>query len=404
MKKILIVLLSLSAIFAQNAEVLFKDSKNALDSGDLNIARDKILEAIEADKSNKAFRDFESKIRNIQNKLTNANRSLTDRRYNDSIEIYNEILEEYPKILAAIHGQGKAYYYKKDYVNALNNFKKALEVDKNYSKARQDYSNSVKRMYLSVNELIKKGQNTEAIEMYELVLKYDPKFYRAHYQIGKINQKLGKNSDAIKRFDAALAISKNQPKILFSSARSYREIGDTKNAIKRYEMAIKLDEKYFLAYKNLGDLYLNSMSDLDNAIINLKLAIKYDKKIESSSYLALSDAYNQKELFDNTISILTEDKVLKKFGNNAIYWYNLSIAYNAKGDCSSAIKAAESTINSQKRRSFGGGYYQLGVAQWCNGEGNRSESIKSMKKAREDRNFRAVASVFLEKNLRAINN
>lgn len=404
MKKFLLILLSISAIFAQNAETLFNDSKNALNDGNLNIARDKILEAIEADKSNKIFRDFESKIRDIQNKLTNANRSLLDRRYDDSIEIYNEILVESPKIISAIHGKGKAYYYKKDYVNALKSFKSALDIDKSYKKARTDYSNSVKRMYLSVNELLKKGQNTKAIEMYELVLKYDPKFYRAHYQIGKINQKLGKNSDAIKRFDAALSISKNQPKILFSSARSFRDLGDTRNAIERYQMAIDLDEKYFLAYKNLGDLYLNSLSDLDNAIINLQLAIKYDKKIETTSYLALSDAYNQKELFDNSISILSEGKVLKKFENNAIYWYNLSVAYNAKGDCANAINAAESTINTQKRKSFGGGYYQLGVAQWCNGEGNRSESIKSMKKAREDRNFRAIATVFLEKNLRAINN
>jgi tetratricopeptide (TPR) repeat protein len=402
MKNFFLVVLMFTAIFAQtSAGDFYNDSKKALNDGNLNLAKDKILSAIEADNSNKEYRDFESKIRNIQNSLANASRSIQDRRFDDAIDNYNKVLEQHPNIVSAVHGLGKAYYYKKDFKKAVESFKKAIEMDSSYLKAKTDYSNSVKQMYKSV-KLVAENNPSKGIEMYRDVLKYDPKFYLAHYRIGKIYQLQGNHSEAIKSFDSAISISKNQPKIIFQTAKSFNDLGDTDSAIERYLRAIELDEKYFLAYKNIGDIYLD-LKDFDNAIKYLNLAIEYDKKIKTAAYLSIAGAYNEKQMYKNTIKTLTKEGPSNKFDDELYYWYHLSVAYNEAGDCANAEIAATNTISNKKSKRFGGGHYELGRAQWCNGKGSKSKAERSMKNARDDKNYRASAEYYLKYTLEAVN-
>ena len=125
MKNFILVLLTCSALYAQTSAVaLYEESQKALLQGNLNLAKDKILAAIDSDKSNEDFRNFEKKIRNIGNKLTNGNRAIQDRRFDDAISAFNEVISEAPNLLAAIHGAGKAHYYKEEFIEALGYFKK----------------------------------------------------------------------------------------------------------------------------------------------------------------------------------------------------------------------------------------------------------------------------------------
>ena len=403
MKNFVIILLTSSALYAQTSAVaLYEESQKALLQGNLNLAKDKILAAIDSDKSNKDFRDFEAKIRNIGNKLTNGNRSIQDRRFDDAISTFNEIISEVPNLLPAIHGAGKAHYYKKEFTEALDYFKKALDIDSSYVKAKKDYRNSVILYYKSIATINTKGEMDKAISMYDDVLSYDPNLYQAHYQAGRIYQQKGNHSEAIKRFDMALSIDKNQPKILFQKGRSFKEMGDFDNAIQTFEQATGLDEKYYIAYKNIGDIYLDQ-KNYPEAIQALNLAIKYDNKLKTSSYLSLANVYNGQKSYAKTIDLLTKDDPANKFDNSLYYWFHLASAYNGVQDCANAISASEKVIENQGRKNFGGGYYQLGVAQWCNGSGNKSQSENSLKRARDDRNFRDTAEYFIKYEINAPN-
>ena len=403
MKNFILVLFTCSALYAQTSAVaLYEESQKALLQGNLNLAKDKILAAIDSDKSNEDFRNFEKKIRNIGNKLTNGNRSIQDRRFDDAISTFNEVISEVPNLLPAIHGAGKAHYYKKEFIEALGYFKKALDIDSSYVKAKKDYRNSVIGYYKSIASIKSKGEMDKAIEMYDNVLSYDPKLYQAHYQAGRIYQQKGNHSEAIKRFDKALLIDKNQPKILFQKGRSFKAIGDFDNAIQTFEQAIGLDEKYYIAYKNIGDIYLDQ-KNYPEAIQALNLAIKYDNKLKTTSYLSLANAYNGQNSFDKTIDLLNQDDPANKFDNDLYYWFYLASAYNGVQDCANAISASEKVIENQGRKNFGGGFYQLGVAQWCNGNGDKAKSENSMKRARNDRNFRDSAEYFITYEINASN-
>ena len=80
---------------------------------------------------------------------------------------------------------------------------------------------------------------------------------------------------------------------------------------------------------------------------------------------------------------------------NVKAWTNLATLHNKLGDCGSAIKAAREATDRKKR--FGAGWYELGIAEWCNGKGNKTAALNALEKAREDRSWRQMAEYEIDK-------
>jgi len=49
------------------------------------------------------------------------------------------------------------------------------------------------------------------------------------------------------------------------------------------------------------------------------------------------------------------------------------------------------------KSSFGGGWLELGVAEWCGGKGNKRATENALEKARNDRSWRKSAEYELDK-------
>ncbi len=43
------------------------------------------------------------------------------------------------------------------------------------------------------------------------------------------------------------------------------------------------------------------------------------------------------------------------------------------------------------------GWYELGIAEWCNGKGNKTAALNALEKAREDRSWRQMAEYEIDK-------
>ena len=46
---------------------------------------------------------------------------------------------------------------------------------------------------------------------------------------------------------------------------------------------------------------------------------------------------------------------------------------------------------------FGGGWFELGVAEWCDGKGNKTGALNAFEKARNDRAWRKMAEYEIDK-------
>ena len=70
-------------------------------------------------------------------------------------------------------------------------------------------------------------------------------------------------------------------------------------------------------------------------------------------------------------------------------------AQNLKGDCQSAKEAARKSADLKSR--FGGAWYELGIAEWCGGRGNKAGALNAFERARNDRDWRKMAEYEIDK-------
>ena len=73
----------------------------------------------------------------------------------------------------------------------------------------------------------------------------------------------------------------------------------------------------------------------------------------------------------------------------------LASVHNKLKNCDLAKEASREATDRKKR--FGAGWYELGVAEWCNGKGNKTAALNALGKARDDRSWRQMAEYEMDK-------
>ena len=73
--------------------------------------------------------------------MINANRSVKDGRFDDAIQGFSTVLESVPNSAEALYGTGKAHEGKKEFMTAVDFYKKSLQIDSNYIKSKKSISN-----------------------------------------------------------------------------------------------------------------------------------------------------------------------------------------------------------------------------------------------------------------------
>ena len=140
MKKIVFILLFFTTVFAQTSAVqLFDESRQALSNGNLELAGEKIREAIDADKGNDQLRKEFDRLNGLRNKANNSNRAVQDGRFGDAIVGFKEVLDSIPKYIPALFGLAKAYEGDKDFNESFAWYKKANDLRPNLNFNQKDH-------------------------------------------------------------------------------------------------------------------------------------------------------------------------------------------------------------------------------------------------------------------------
>ena len=110
---------------------------------------------------------------------------------------------------------------------------------------------------------------------------------------------------------------------------------DLKQAIKYYEQAIKIDENFYQAYFNIGNLYL-SVQNYEKAIHYFKQSIKHNKEFAygyynlGCAYLKINEYNQARKSFESAIKLKPEEPD---------YYYNLGYTYKKMENLKRADKA-----------------------------------------------------------------
>ena len=232
------------------------------------------------------------------------------KKYDKTIDNLKKAIELNPKNYPAYSNLGAIYVQKKEYDKAIEIYKKAIELN---SKDDDMYKNitvtdgdnvieaTLKEfLYLNLGVVYsKKREYDNAIENYKKIIELNPKNDTAYGRIGVMYGLKEDYGNAIDNLKKAIELNPQNSIAYDNLGVVYSKKEEYDKAIENCKKAIELNPQYGNAYGNLGAIY-GQKKDYGNAIDNLKKAIKLNSK-DDNTYENLGVIYYQNKKYDSAI-------------------------------------------------------------------------------------------------------
>lgn len=207
----------------------------------------------------------------------------------------------------------------------------------------QDMNPEAGILYNKGNGLLKAGNYNGAIENYEKALAIE-KDYRIYYQKGVAQKKTRDLEGAKKSFEDCIKLKNDFSGSYNAIGGVYFQMGNYIEAIKNFEKVLTLTNKasilkkvkknLSLAYSKLGNQELTN-GNASNGVDYLTKAVEFSNY--DAAYLSLAKVYSELGEWDKSIAA-SEDalKHRSKISTGGPYYY-MGISYKGKGDKDKAI-------------------------------------------------------------------
>ncbi len=214
-----------------------------------------------------------------------------------------------------------------------------IEILKTIISEREDFD--IPYAHLATLYLDGQGKMAEALEVLKLGFTHNPTSYEIFYKYVNFLIKAGTNEKAIElATNARLRQMDYDPEIWTNIGVAYQNTGDFEMAQSAYAQALRIDQRYPIAYRNLGLMYLSvalknkDTRALEKCLENFKKAIDIDPNY-ADAYAGLGNAYLQINNLEGGIYCL--EKALEIQPDQGPVIYNLGMAYFNKGDKEKAL-------------------------------------------------------------------
>ena len=175
--------------------------------------------------------------------------------------------------------------------NAINNYKKAINIKPGFSEVHNNLALSLKKL----------ARNEEAVVVFKKAIQLDPNSHSIHYNLGNTQNDLGQHEEAIASFNRAIKLNPKDASIHNNLGNSLKALARSEEAIASFERAIKLKPDFDAAHINLAQT-LEELEKYHEAIQHYDSANTLTTK-----YKALECLYKQEryEEFNQRIINLT---------------------------------------------------------------------------------------------------
>ena len=359
--------------------------------GDLKKTGDLLKEAIEIEPENKSFRDEFERLSELNTLMSKGIRSMKNGDADDAFESFRVAYEKFPNYPESVFNMGLVHFRKKEFKDAVEYFKKTMEINAEHKTATAAIKNVAKNYFNSGNQSYKRGDLEGALLSYSNVLDVDETFYQAHYQVGVIQSKMGDKDAAVESYEKALEVNPQFYKGFFALGLAKSSMNDSDGAISALEAAININPGYDKAYGAMGDIYIG-LKNYEKAKQVLNMAVTVNPNY-ARGYSNLGIIHADEKNWDQAVSSLEMAVALND--KDSMSFFRLASAHNINGDCGGAKEAARKSADLKSR--FGGSWFELGVAEWCGGRGNKAGALNAFEKARNDRDWRKMAEYEIDK-------
>lgn len=282
----------------------------------------------------------------------------------------NILLKKYPDNSNLHYAQGVVYYQRTSssnmaydsqqlIANALQEFKKAIELDKNNSRAYnaagvislnlgkkkdakyyfQQALAADKTYSMAIDNLgtmdFADGKFADSQKKFKQALIYNTQNTTAMYHLAQISMQKNDYATALWYLNNALAINSNSPAIYNLMGKAYAAQGNYAAAVNAFKNSISVKPEFILSYLDLADIY-EKRGDNEFAIDQLKTALVINPE-DNDIKLRLADISLLNNNYRQAISVYSQ--LVEEDGYRDIAVKGLAHAYYGQAQ-NSASKAA----------------------------------------------------------------
>lgn len=198
------------------------------------------------------------------------------------------------------------------------------------------------KLYNEGNKMLKSGNYMGAVEQYDKALAID-KDYRTYYQKGMALKKANKYDDAKDSFESCLKVNPDFDAAYNALGGVYFSLGKYQEAADNFEKVVEISKNnsvkkmvqanLALAYTKLGTIAMadgnstKAIGFLQKAVANSN----YD-----AAYLALAKIYSETGSYDKSIEAAENALKYRKTITKGGPYYYMGVSYKSKGDLEKA--------------------------------------------------------------------
>ena len=189
------------------------------------------------------------------------------------IKIASRAIELNPQSTSALCSMALIYNHKKNFTNALNWAKKALDADSKNPRAINTFKNnhetaisylrkglqrdnkSIKLYYYLGIAFMQRGDDKRAIACYETIIGLDSLYIPAYNRLGAIYAIKGNYDEAIAYHQKATRLKPNDVESFKCLGKVYTDKGDYVKALRNYQKAVAINERDHETYCLIAKLY-----------------------------------------------------------------------------------------------------------------------------------------------------
>ncbi len=406
MKNLAISALIFVSLFGQllaqyQDEILVTQARDAIKSFNIPTADSAYKAAMKAAPDKERYNEIQVEwavLEQINVRLTDGSRAMARSEYDDAYKKYTEAIAQMDGSPLNIWGRFKAealfsmgmvHFRKDEPVKAANKFREAGTYDATEDKYAKSIEMVRNKHYSEGHKFLRRKDYESARLEYEKSVAVDPAFASGYYQLAYIAKRDGNLKAAEGFYLEAVTSDGTHYKAWYGLGNLYSGMGNNAKAIESLKTSISINPKYEKAYYVLGKVY-ESQKSTSLAISNLKKAIEVDKKY-SLAYELLAKIYVDQEKYDTTIALLrglTGTTVTYKTA------YHLAQAYNAKGNYSTALTAASTSLAKATKKNWAPAQIEKGDA--LKGLGRNKEAIASYRLAMKDARWKSTGQHLID--------
>lgn len=191
------------------------------------------------------------------------------KHWESSVTLFEHAIDvnenETPSFVIAYNNLGHALLSEKRYEEAVKIFKRAVEVNPNYSKAQNNLGNALSEL----------KRYDQAIAHYQLAIKIEPEYAEAFNNLANALRSSGQIKESVEYYSEAIRIDSEYDEAYFNLGITLSQLGELDNAIIQYQKALEINSRFTRAHNNLASL-LAQQKKVSEAISHYRQAIALD--------------------------------------------------------------------------------------------------------------------------------